>query len=55
MHGTGKIVLNGTLTQSIDGNGIFGNLELNNTNAAAAPVSLVANMTVNGATYFFAG
>ena len=24
--GTGKIVLNGTLTQSIDGNGVFGNL-----------------------------
>ena len=46
--GTGKIVLNGTLTQSIDGNGIFGNLELNNTNAATAPVSLAANMTLNG-------
>ncbi len=50
--GTGKIVLNGTLTQSIDGNGIFGNLELNNTNAAPAPVSLVANCTVNGALTF---
>ncbi|MGD0754856.1 MAG: HYR domain-containing protein, partial [Bacteroidales bacterium] len=46
--GAGKIVLNGTITQSIDGNGIFGNVELNNTNAAAAPVSLAANMTVNG-------
>jgi hypothetical protein len=53
MHsGTGKIVLNGTLTQSIDGNGIFGNLELNNTNAAPAPVSLVANCTVNGTLTF---
>jgi hypothetical protein len=47
-QGTGKIVLNGTLVQSIDGNGIFGNVELNNTNAAAAPVSLVSNMTING-------
>ena len=46
--GAGKVVLNGTLTQSIDGNGIFGNLELNNTNAAPAPVSLLANITVNG-------
>ena len=34
--------------QNIDGNGIFGNLELNNTNAAAAPVSLLANITING-------
>jgi hypothetical protein len=51
-NGTGKIVLNGTITQSIDGNGIFGNLELNNTNAASAPVSLVANCTVNGALTF---
>jgi hypothetical protein len=46
--GIGKVSLNGTLTQTIDGNGIFGNLELNNTNAAAAPVSLLANITVNG-------
>ena len=46
--GPGKVVLNGTLLQSIDGNGIFGNLELNNTNAAAAPVSLLANITLNG-------
>ncbi|HVN57340.1 MAG TPA: hypothetical protein VMT63_03495, partial [Bacteroidales bacterium] len=46
--GTGKISLNGTLTQTIDGNGIFGNLELNNTNASAAPVSLIAAVTVNG-------
>ena len=49
-NGTGKIALNGsTTTQSIDGNGIFKNLELNNTNAAAAPVSLVNNVTINGA------
>ncbi len=51
-NGTGKIVLNGTLLQSIDGNGVFNNLELNNTNAAPAPVSLVANCTVNGALTF---
>ena len=50
--GTGKVVLNGTLVQSIDGNGVFGNIELNNTNAATAPVSLVANTTVNGALTF---
>jgi hypothetical protein len=47
-NGNGKIVLNGTQTQTIDGNGVFGNLELNNTNAAAAPVSLIANSTING-------
>ena len=46
--GNGKVVLNGTALQSIDGNGIFGNIELNNTNVAAAPVSLAANMTING-------
>ncbi len=50
--GPGKIALNGTLTQTIDGNGIFGNLELNNTNAAAAPVSLLANCTINGSLTF---
>ncbi|HOU96140.1 MAG TPA: HYR domain-containing protein, partial [Bacteroidales bacterium] len=50
--GTGKIVLNGTQTQTIDGNGVFGNVELNNTNAAAAPVSLLADMTLNGALTF---
>ncbi|MFN8211134.1 MAG: hypothetical protein U0T33_09240, partial [Bacteroidales bacterium] len=46
--GTGKITLNGTATQTIDGNGIYNNVELFNTNAAAAPVSLLAKMTVNG-------
>lgn len=50
--GTGKILLNGTGLQSIDGNGIFSNLELNNTNAAAAPVSLAANATINGVLTF---
>ena len=46
--GAGSIVLNGTSTQSIDGNGVFENLELNNINAAAAPVALIANTAVNG-------
>ena len=46
--GIGKITLNGTVLQSIDGNGIFRNVELNNTNAAADPVSLLANITLNG-------
>ncbi|MCJ7448505.1 MAG: hypothetical protein MUO72_12520 [Bacteroidales bacterium] len=50
--GSGKIVLNGILTQSIDGNGIFENVELNNNNAAAAPVSLAANMTIDGVITF---
>ena len=47
--GSGKISLNGSLSnQSIDGNGIFGNIDLNNTFTTAAPVSLAANMTLNG-------
>ena len=50
--GTGKIVLNGTAVQTIDGNGTYENVELFNTNAAAAPVSLLSNMTVNGALTF---
>ena len=45
-------MLNGTLVQSIDGNGVFNNLELNNTNATAAPISLVANSTINGVLTF---
>jgi hypothetical protein len=51
-YGAGKIVLNGTLVQSIAGNGIFQNVELNNSNAAAAPVSLSANITINGSLIF---
>ena len=47
-NGNGKIVFNGTLAQSIAGNGIFQNIELNNSNAATAPVSLAANITING-------
>ncbi len=48
--GTGKIVLADDDPQIItgDGTGIFQNLELNNTDALAAPVSLGSNMTVNG-------
>ncbi|PLX21191.1 MAG: hypothetical protein C0599_08190, partial [Salinivirgaceae bacterium] len=48
--GDGKIVLNGTTAQIIngDGNGIFGNIELNNTSVETAPVSLGANATING-------
>ncbi|HOK26160.1 MAG TPA: HYR domain-containing protein, partial [Bacteroidales bacterium] len=48
LEGTGKIVLNGTALQTIDGGGIFNNIDLNNTNAAAAPVSLLSNIIVNG-------
>ncbi len=48
ISGSGKIVFNGTVEQHIDGNGIFQSVELNNTNAAAAPVSLSANMTITG-------
>ena len=49
-YGTGRIVANGTIPQNIagDGTGVFENLELNNTNAATAPVSLTANAIVNG-------
>ena len=47
--GTGKISLStAATTQTIDGGGTFQNLELNNINAAVAPVSLLANTTVNG-------
>jgi hypothetical protein len=46
--GTGKIVLNSTNAQTIDGTGTFGNLELNNTNGSAAPVSLLSDATITG-------
>ena len=47
--GAGKISLTtAATTQTIDGAGTFQNLELNNTNAASAPVSLIANTIVNG-------
>jgi len=50
--GSGSLALTGTNTQTIggDGNGIFQNLTLNNTNGAAGsfPVSLASGITVNG-------
>lgn len=48
--GTGKIVLNGSSAQTIDGGGVFGNLEIANT--AASPVSLLDRATVNGTLNF---
>ncbi len=48
----GKIVLNGTAAQTIDGGGVFNNLELNNNTAVAAPISLAANTTINGVLTF---
>jgi len=52
--GSGKIVIaddDPTVIAS-DGNGIFRNLELNNTDALAAPVSLNGNITINGTLTF---
>ncbi len=48
--GTGRIVLNGSSAQTIDGGGTFNNLELANT--AAIPVSLLNRMTVTGTLNF---
>ncbi len=48
--GTGVINLNGTVAQSINGEGIFQNISLNNT--SGTPVSLAANMTINGTLTF---
>ena len=50
--GTGKIAFIGTVSQAIDGNGIFNNIELNNNTAVAAPVSLIAKTTITGALTF---
>ncbi|MCU0461891.1 MAG: hypothetical protein MUF36_07755 [Bacteroidales bacterium] len=47
-EGTGKLVLNGTSEQTIDGDGTFSSIDLFNTAGAAAPVSLLAGMKVNG-------
>jgi len=48
--GVGSISLNGTATQTIggDGTGAFQHLTLNNSNAAAAPISTTAPITING-------
>jgi hypothetical protein len=53
-QGDGNIQLNGSSVQTIggDGNGVFGNLTLNNNNGAAAPVSLIADISVNGTLAF---
>ncbi len=53
-QGTGAIKLQGTALQTVggDGNGVFNNVTLSNTNAAAAPVSLTANMLINGVLNF---
>lgn len=48
--GTGRIAIAGSSAQTIDGAGSFTNLELANT--AAAPVTLLDNMTVNGTLTF---
>ncbi|WP_010662751.1 T9SS type A sorting domain-containing protein [Marinilabilia salmonicolor] len=52
--GDGSIQLNGSSVQTIggDGNGAFGNLTLNNNNGAAAPVSLTADISVDGTLTF---
>ncbi len=52
--GSGSLVLNGTNLQTIDGddNGQFQNLNLNNTNAAAAPISTTNDITINGTLTF---
>ncbi len=48
--GAGIIVLSDDDPQVIagDGNGVFQNIEINNTDALSAPVSLAANITING-------
>lgn len=48
--GTGKIRLSDNDPQVIDGDGtgVFQNLDINNTDALAAPVSLASSITVNG-------
>lgn len=54
ISGSGKILFNDNVPQVIDGNGsgIFQNIELLNTSAAAAPVSLVNSIVVNGSVIF---
>jgi hypothetical protein len=52
--GAGKIRFSDNVPQVIDGdgNGIFQNLELINTNAGSAPISLANNITINGTLTF---
>jgi len=53
-EGSGKIVMSAASPQVItgDGNGVFENLELNNTDGSTAPVSIEANTTINGTLTF---
>lgn len=53
-EGTGKIVMNAASPQIItgDGNGVFENIELNNTDASVSPVSLGTNTRINGTLTF---
>jgi len=48
--GTGWLVLNGSSSQTIDGGGTYGNIEL--ANSSASPVTLLDRMTVNGTLNF---
>ncbi len=48
--GTGSLVMAGSSAQTIDGGGVFGNLELNN--SSVSPVTLLNRMTVNGSLTF---
>ncbi len=50
--GTGRLTLNGASAQTIDGGGLFGNIELANT--APSPVTLLAGMSVSGELTFSA-
>jgi hypothetical protein len=48
--GTGRLVLNGSSLQTVDGGGTYGNFEL--ANSAATAVTLLNRMTVNGTLSF---
>lgn len=50
--GAGGIKISDDDPTVIGGNGVFGNLELNNTDASTAPVSLAANTRINGTLTF---
>jgi hypothetical protein len=48
--GTGRLAINGSSAQTVDGGGTYGNIELANT--SAVPVTLLDRMTVNGVLNF---
>ncbi len=50
IQGDGKLVFSSNQVMNIegDGNGVFSNLDFNNTNAANAPVSFLSAFTING-------